>query len=161
MSTSAKPEPGTVPQPLSPPPDADHALLSAVIETQNDIAAVELDRPLVIRMIAERTHRLTGADGAIVEIIEGAFRACKAATGIARPLADLLRPLDDGLAGKALRGGRLEHCPDTLDDTELDLTRCRETGVRSLISMPLNHCGRAIGVINVVSSRPARLYGHP
>ena len=45
----------------------DAAFLSAIIETQSDIAAVEMDLRIIMRMVAERTQKLTGAMAALRE----------------------------------------------------------------------------------------------
>ena len=37
------------------------AFLSEIVETQSDVAAVELDLQTIMQVVAERTQRLTGA----------------------------------------------------------------------------------------------------
>jgi len=44
--------------------------LSQLIETQSDIDAVELDLSTIMHLVAERTQKLSAADGASVQLVE-------------------------------------------------------------------------------------------
>src|SRR5260370_33042957 len=78
-------------------------LLAAIIETQNDIAAVELEPQMVMQMIADRAARLIGAGGAAVELIEAGHTVCRAVSGVAAPWAGLRSPREEAAAGLAPR----------------------------------------------------------
>ncbi len=135
-------------------PTVEPAFLSAIIETQNDVAAVELDPVLVMQIIVERTQKLTGADGALIELIEGNQTVCQAVSGIAAPCLGLRSELESSTSGRAVQSRLIQHCNDTELDPGVDKARCRRAGVRSLMSMPLYHIGQAVGVLKVLSRTP-------
>ena len=62
-------------------PLLDEQLLSALIETQSDVAAVEMDLSMVMRIIADRAQTLVRADGAAVEQLEDDQMTYRAASG--------------------------------------------------------------------------------
>jgi diguanylate cyclase (GGDEF)-like protein/PAS domain S-box-containing protein len=131
------------------------ALLSNIIETQSDLAAVELDPQIIMRMVAERTQRLTCADGAAVELIEGDFLICHAGTGIMAAHNGRKLSLAASLAGHAVRSGSVQYSEDVDSDPKADRIACQEMGVRALVVVPLFNGTQAIGVMVVVSRRPA------
>ncbi|MBV9471605.1 MAG: hypothetical protein JO206_01465, partial [Solirubrobacterales bacterium] len=45
--------------------------LSLIVETQREIAAAEVDLKVVSGLVAERSQAITGADGAMVNRLEG------------------------------------------------------------------------------------------
>jgi PAS domain-containing protein len=48
------------------------ARLSLIVETQREIAAAGNDLQMVMQLVAERSQAITGADGAMVNLIERA-----------------------------------------------------------------------------------------
>jgi diguanylate cyclase (GGDEF)-like protein/PAS domain S-box-containing protein len=131
------------------------ALLSDIIETQSDLAAVELDPQVIMRMVAERTQRLTCADGAAVQLIEGDFLVCQAGTGIMEAHNGRKLSLAASLASHAVRGGSVQYSEDVESDPKADPISFRELGLRSLVVVPLFNGTQAIGVMCVASRRPA------
>ena len=57
--------------------------LHAIVETQQEISALELDREAVTNTLVLRAQRLTGADGAAVQWFEGHESVFHHCTGIA------------------------------------------------------------------------------
>src|SRR4029079_19636471 len=57
--------------------------LHAIVQTQQEISALQLDPDAVTAAIVERTQRLTGADGAVVQWLDGHEFVYKHASGIA------------------------------------------------------------------------------
>lgn len=128
--------------------------LSDVVETQSDLAAVELDRQVIMEMVAERMQKLTKADGSSVQLIQEGHLVCRASTGIMRPHEGMHFALADSLVGHAVRSARFQYCQDIEYDERVDRAACRKIGLRSILTVPLLQGGEAIGVFSVVSNRP-------
>jgi diguanylate cyclase len=139
------------------PGDADHSLLDLIVETQREIAAAGADVDAVMQLVLARSQALTGADGAMVSLVEGEELLTRAASGISAGLVGRRRPLRETVARFAIEGG----VPLLISDCETDPRINRElqklTGDKSLICVPLFQGGDVIGALNVLSSADARL----
>lgn len=136
------------------PCDGDAGFLSQIIETQRDIAAVELDPKIIMRIAAERTQKLTGADGASVLLVDGEHLVCRSVTGVMAACPGARLSMASSLSGRAVQSSMALYCQESESDPRVDLDFCKQIGVRSLVSAPLFHAGEAIGVLNVVSLKP-------
>ncbi|MEZ0336541.1 MAG: PAS domain S-box protein, partial [Gemmatimonadales bacterium] len=128
----------------------DTELFQAVIEVQQAVAAAGLDSATVRHVIAERSQRLTGATGAVIEAIEGDELIPQVHIGTDAPR---LR-LDNSLSGLCVRTGELERSDDLATDTRIGHDAYAALGVRSLLVMPLKDEQRTLGVLKVVSTTP-------
>ncbi len=70
-----------------------NARLSSVVETQAEIAAADLELDGVSQLIAKRAQELTGADGAMVSILDGEELLTAAAIGNNTPAVRISVPL--------------------------------------------------------------------
>jgi diguanylate cyclase (GGDEF)-like protein/PAS domain S-box-containing protein len=131
---------------------SDGAFLSEIIETQNDIAAVELDLQTIMQMVAQRMQRLTGADGASVQAIEGEYIICRAVSGIMAPYPGTRFSIGSSLTGEVTRSAKHAYCEDAEIDPRVDREATRRLGIRSFIVVPIFHGAQVIGVLNVSSS---------
>ena len=127
----------------------DTELFQAMIEVQQSVAAAGLDSRTVMRVIADRGLRLTGASGAVIESIEGDELVPQVHIGVSPPRLRLA----DSLSGLCVRTGELQRSDDILDDPRIGHDAYREMGIRSLLAVPLNEEQRTLGVLKVVSSR--------
>ena len=88
--------------------------LAQVIETQRELAAAGGDMETVMRLIAERCQKLTGAEGAMVSLLQGNdMLLTTAATGSAAGVLGAIRPLETSVAKHAISDGRpllIEDC---------------------------------------------------
>jgi PAS domain S-box-containing protein len=128
---------------------SDTELLQAVIEVQQAVAAAGLDSATVMRVIVERSQRLTGADGACLEVIEGDELVPKVYLGIDPPRL----PLDTSLSGLSVKTGELQRSDDTFTDPRIGHTAYRERNVHSLLVVPLKDEQRIVGILKVISTR--------
>jgi PAS domain S-box-containing protein len=128
----------------------DTELFQAMIEVQQSVAAAGLDSQTVMRVIADRGLRLTGASGAVIESIEGDELVPQVHIGINAPRLRLA----DSLSGLCVRTGELQRSDDVFNDPRIGHDAYREMGIRSLLVVPLNEEQRTLGVLKVVSSRP-------
>jgi len=147
------------PEPVDGATRDDLAHLSAIIATQSEIARAGLDLDVVTDLVARLSLDLTRADGAAVGLIEGGVLVRRAAVG---PLAADLgagMPIGPDLPGPGLRPGEVLRCEDAEADPRVDREACRRAGVRSLVAVPLNHGGAAVGVLAVLAAGPRRFAG--
>src|SRR5436190_22723125 len=81
--------------------------LSLIVETQRAIAGAGNDLQAVMQLVAERSQAITGADGAMVNLIEGGDTLhTRAATGIAATAFDARRPVSGSVAKHAIARGQ-------------------------------------------------------
>ncbi len=128
--------------------------LSAVIETQSDIATSELDLEKVMKLIVERTQNLTGAGGAVIEMLEGDEMVYLAASGLAAPHLGLRLDVSGSLSGHCVRSGEITLCGDSETDSRVNSEACRRIGIRSMLLVPLRKDRKPIGVLKVLSAEP-------
>jgi GAF domain-containing protein len=133
--------------------------LALIIETQRDLVAVGGDVESVMRLMAERCRALTGADGAMVSMLEGDdMLRTTAATGCASEVLGVVRPLAMSVARFAISEGRPLLIEDCGSDPRINREIQRLVGDRSLICVPLFHGLDVTGALNVMSrSETARL----
>jgi PAS domain S-box-containing protein len=128
----------------------DTELFQAVIEVQRAVASAGLDSATVRYVIAERSQRLTGATGAVIEAIEGDELVPQVHIGIQAPR---LR-IENSLSGLCVRSGELQRSDDLTTDTRIGHNAYTSLGVRSLLAVPLKDEQRTLGVLKVVSTSP-------
>ncbi len=129
----------------------DTELFQAVIEVQRSVAAAGLDSATVRYVIAERSQRLTGATGAVLEAIEGDELVPQVHIGTEAPR---LR-IENSLSGLCVRTGELQRSDDLTIDPRVDHNAYTPLGVRSLLAVPLKDEQRTLGVLKVVSTSPS------
>jgi PAS domain S-box-containing protein len=128
--------------------------LHAIVQTQQEISALELEPHTVTSAIVERAQRLAGGDGAAVQWFEehdSVFHFC---AGTAANEVGLRMERSKSLAGVAALAGEPVYSPDTSTDPRVDANACIRLGARSLICAPLYREGRIQGVLSVMSQRP-------
>ena len=128
--------------------------LHAIVQTQQEISALELDPIAVTQTIVERAQRLTGADGAAVQWFEGDDSVYSFGSGIAQQHVGLRIDRGASLAGVAARTGEAVYSADTLTDPRVDAAACRAVGARSAICAPLQRNGSIEGVLSILGRAP-------
>ena len=129
----------------------DAELFQAMIEVQQAVAAAGLDSRTVMRVIADRGMRLTGATGAVIESIEDDELVPQVHIGTEAPRLRLA----DSLSGLCVRTGELQRSDDVLTDPRIGHDAYQAVGVRSLLAVPLTDEQRTLGVLKVVATRAA------
>ena len=129
--------------------------LLSVIRTQTEIAKLGLDLGGVMTLVAQRAQEMTKADGAVVELPEGEDMVYSAATGIAGDHLGLRLRRRDSLSGLCIEANEPLYCRDSEVDGRVSREACRQIGLRSMIVVPLRHDDHAVGVLKVLSKRPA------
>jgi diguanylate cyclase (GGDEF)-like protein len=125
--------------------------LRAIIQTQTEIAATDLDLDAIMQLIASRGQELTGASAGVIEIAEGKEMVYRVATGEAAPFLGVRLKMASSLSGLCVAEGRVLHSDDTSADPRVDAEACRRVKARSMLCVPLVHRGQTIGVLKVYS----------
>ncbi|MDX6427444.1 MAG: hypothetical protein QOD52_2849, partial [Gaiellaceae bacterium] len=128
--------------------------LHAIVETQREISALELDPEAVTAAIVERAQRLAGADGASVQWFEGNDSVTWQASGVAAAFVGLRLDRATSLAGLAALNAAPIYSPDTANDSRVDAEACRKLQARSLICAPLYRESQIEGVLSVMGTEP-------
>lgn len=131
------------------------ARLRHIIETQRLINAVFLDRQMLMNVVAERTQDITEADGGVVELVESDEMVYAATSGLVGDSLGKRFQITSSLSGRCARLGVPLRCVDTEIDTRVDQAACRRLGIRSMVVVPLVQGDDSVGVLKVVSTRPA------
>lgn len=126
--------------------------LAAIIAVQTEIAGLELDLHLRMRRVVERTRAITGADGAVIELIEALRITERVMSGMELDnVSPLIAPTS--FTGQMLHADRVFACPDVTADATVDRTRLHPD-IRSLVVGPLHHRGRVVGLVSVHGREP-------
>jgi PAS domain S-box-containing protein len=125
--------------------------LRAIVETQREISALQLDPDAAIAAILERTQRLTGADGVAVQWLEEGSSVYRHGSGVASAFVGMRLPLDASLSGHAAATGETIYAPDAQLDPRADHDACVRLGIRSLICAPLEREGVSAGVLTAIA----------
>ncbi|MEG4488160.1 diguanylate cyclase domain-containing protein [Microcoleus sp. D2_18a_B4] len=128
--------------------------LAVVIATQQEIAIRNPNLDAVMAVITERTQKSLGADGAVIEMLEGDELVYRAASGIASAYVGLRIKVGTSLSGKCIATGQIMLCDDSQTDGRVDQSACQRIGIRSLVVVPLFYQDDRVGVLKVVSGTP-------
>jgi len=142
------------PPPPHPPHRGELERLSAIIQTQSDIALAGLELEPVMELIAERAQLLCHASGASVALAEDGELVYRVALGSQVPPLGFRMKLDESLTGLSVLRGEVLHTRDTEKDPRVNVAATRHTGVRSMITVPLQRDGSTVGALNVLYDEP-------
>lgn len=127
----------------------------AVIKLQTEVAKLGMDIGKVLDLVTDKSMALTGADGAVIELAEADHMVYRSASGIAEPQLGLRISRQSSLSGLCVATNQIMRCDDSRQDPRVDSAACERVGLRSMIVVPLAHHGDVIGVLKVLSKRPA------
>ncbi|ASD82082.1 GGDEF domain-containing protein [Burkholderia gladioli pv. gladioli] len=138
---------------LQPPPSSSPSAetLLEIVHAQTEIAKLGLDLGSVMAFVAERGRRLTGAQGAVIELAEQDDMVYRATAGIAADLLGLRLKRAGSLSGLCVQTGEIMRCDDSETDDRVDRAACRRVGLRSMLVTPLRHLDTTVGVLKVMS----------
>jgi diguanylate cyclase (GGDEF)-like protein len=127
--------------------DRDH--LRAIIQTQTEIAASDLELDAVMELIARRAQDLTRGSGGVIEIADDDEMFYRVTVGEATPFLGLRLKMDASLSGRCVREEKVLRCDDTATDPRVDGEACRRVNALSMLCVPLIHREETIGVLKV------------
>lgn len=125
--------------------------LSLILDTQRTIAAAGDDLQSVMQQVADRSQAIIGADGSMVNLVDGDMLHTRAVTGIAASAFDARRPLAGSVARYAIESGQPLLIEDTVSDHRINQELREKLGDRSMICVPLFRGDEVIGTLNVLS----------
>jgi diguanylate cyclase (GGDEF)-like protein len=126
--------------------------LTGLMAAQSEVESAQ-HLQTAMQSLAERAREIVHATGAVVELAEGDAMVCRAACGsMALQLNLRLNPAAS-LSAQSVLEDALLMCDDTETDDRIDRDACRKVGTRSMMAVPLRQDGKAIGVLQVMSSR--------
>jgi diguanylate cyclase (GGDEF)-like protein/PAS domain S-box-containing protein len=127
---------------------------AGIVRIQQEIAALDLDLPSVMTVMAERARALAHATGGLIELVEGEEIVCRAASGeTARQMGTRLR-IAGSLSGHAIATDQVLLCDDARTDPRVDRALASAVHARSVLAAPLHAGPEIIGVLKVLSDKP-------
>ncbi len=136
-------------------PNSDQRL-ALIVETQRELLAAGEDLTAATQLIAARAQAIVGADGAMVNRIDGEQLHTVGVSGTGSGALGAHRPITGSVARFAISERRsilVEDCPN---DPRIDQRMRATVGDTSLICVPLLRGSEAVGTLNVMRSDPAR-----
>ena len=134
-------------------PDHVHRL-ERIIQTQSLLVQAELDLDRFMQLVVDKVRELTGAAGAVVELVEGHDIVYRSASGHVARHVGLRLAFEESLSGRCMRSATALRCDDSETDERVDRAACRRVGARSMICAPLFDGDNAIGVLKAMSTEP-------
>jgi diguanylate cyclase (GGDEF)-like protein/PAS domain S-box-containing protein len=104
-----------------------------------------------MQLVAERSQAITGADGAMVNLIDGEMLQTRAVSGIAVGAIDARRLLSGTVAKYAIESGQPLLIEDAPNDPRVNHDLRAKIGDESLICVPLFRGAEVVGTLNVMS----------
>ncbi len=124
--------------------------LSKIIELQQSVATSRLPLYQLMTLVCHKTQELTGATGAVVELIENEDMVYKACTGTLEQSIGVRLSRHSSLSGLSAKMAEVLYCKDSEEDSRVNRDACRKVGARSMICVPLIF-EKPVGVLKVVS----------
>lgn len=125
--------------------------LRAIIRTQTEIAASDLDPQAIMQLIADRARELTRASAGVIELAEGEEMVYAVTSGEAAPYLGTRLKLQTSLSGRCVIEGRVLRSDNTAADPRVDAEACQRVNAASMLCVPLAHQGETVGVLKVYS----------
>lgn len=132
----------------------DAAHLSSIVAIQQELAAAEPDLERIMALITRRAQELTGASGAAIVLAEGEELVYRAGSGAVAPNPGVRLKIDGSLPGECFRSGEILRSDDTETEARTNRESVRQTGIRSMIAVPLHRGREVVGVLKVLSTEP-------
>lgn len=136
--------------------EQEHDRISGVVAAQTAISGGSGRLLETMELVGANAAAIVGADGAVVEMVDGDDLVYRAVVGTSGGQVGLRVPIAGSLAGIALRTGKTQHSLDTETDARVDCEVTRRVGTRSMICVPLRHRDEVVAVLKVVASTPGR-----
>jgi GGDEF domain-containing protein len=128
--------------------------LLAIIDAQVHLVGLGNDLSAVMDAASAKAVELTGADGAVVELLEDDAIVYRSASGIAEAQLGLRMPVANSLSGRVLTSRAAALCNDSEIDERVNREACRKVGLRAMVIVPLIAGGEAIAVMKLVWKEP-------
>jgi diguanylate cyclase (GGDEF)-like protein/PAS domain S-box-containing protein len=128
--------------------------LQELVESLTEIVGAAASSETLMQRVVTCAQSLTGATGAVVELLTGEDLAFRMATGSLQSFVGRRVNRGTSLSGLCVDTRKVQWCTDCETDERVNVVACREIGARSLLAVPLVHAGFLLGVLKVVSDVP-------
>jgi diguanylate cyclase (GGDEF)-like protein/PAS domain S-box-containing protein len=128
--------------------------LLGIIQAQSQLSDAELDLDAFMQRVVDSMQALTGAAGAVVELVEGDEMVYRCASASFAAHVGLRLKREGSLSGLSVARREILRCADTEEDPRVDRGACRRIGVRSMVCTPLFCGGEAVGVLKILAQDP-------
>lgn len=129
--------------------------LRKILLVQQEVVGNSTNMQQAVQAIAKETRKALGAEGCIVELVDGDDIVYYAGSGTGGPFVGGRVKREGTLSGLSLQEGKVLRCDDSETDERVNRAACRRLKLRSMICVPMIHNNRAIGVLFVMSARIA------
>ncbi len=113
-----------------------------------------------LQAILEEAIEGTGATGAAIALSTEDAVCCRASTGAPAPEVGTRLHAGISLTGLCLGTGEILLCNDTNTDRRVDSQLCKETGIQSVLVLPIKQNAKVVGVLEVLSIKPNAFNQH-
>ena len=127
--------------------------LSAIIDTQKVINNADLDASKILELVVNRIPDVIGVDGAQIEIFEGKKLFVRATSELLQSNLGTEIDLRRSLSGTCAAENRPMISNNALSDARTSQINNVKFGTKSLLITPLEHQGKMVGLIKVVSKK--------
>jgi PAS domain S-box-containing protein len=127
--------------------------LESIVSVQQEIGTADVGLNGIMTLMAKRTQGLTGAEGAVIELVKGDEMVYRAASGTTIPYLGTRLKIADSFSGLCVREEKTLSCADADNDIRVNREVCQRIGVRSMIVAPLQARKNTVGALKVLSSR--------
>ncbi|WP_374579994.1 diguanylate cyclase domain-containing protein [Pseudoduganella sp.] len=134
--------------------DLPQSKLVAIIDAQLELARVGPSFGNLMDRAVLKAAQLTGADGAVIELVEGSEVVYRAACGLAEAQLGLRMQIKGSLSGLVLTTRQAATCTDSETDERVNREACRRVGLRSMAILPLLFGDYAGGVLKLAWREP-------
>ena len=107
-----------------------------------------------LQAILEQAMEGTGATGAAIVLSTEDAVCCRASTGAPAPEVGTHLHAGTSLTGLCLRTGEILLCNDTNTDGRVNPQLSKETGIRSVLILPIKQNAKVVGALEVLSINP-------
>ncbi len=113
-----------------------------------------------LQSILEEAMERTGATAATIALSTEGALSCRASAGASAPEVGTRLHACIGLTGLCLDTGEILLCNDTNTDRRVNPQVCKETGIRSVLVLPIKQNVKVVGVLEVMSVNPYAFNQH-
>ena len=128
--------------------------LRSIIQVQTQLTNAHLDLDAFMQQVVDSLQVLTGAAGAVVELVEGGEMVYRCTSPALACHLGLRLQRESSLSGLCVARGEILYSTDTDDDPRVNRDACRRIGIRSMVCTPLYCRGDAVGVLKVMARKP-------
>ncbi len=129
------------------------AQLMDIIQLQSIIGSADFALQPFMNLVADSLKQFTGANGSVIELIEGDEMVYHAASGTVKDYIGLRIAREGSLSGHCVQSGEIEICNDTASDPRVNLEACKKIDAVSMMLVPLRHQNEIRGVLKIISDK--------